>query len=497
MMTITSVLDRPKEKRSADASPEALRALLASIGAELPISVFTREPSADDYEVAEKWNRSCVEHLARGQTRSGIELAIEAIQRLPLWLEPYHQLGFAYASMGRPEEAARFFRACIAIYPYYDPAHNNLMHTLEEAGDLDGALRAALDMESVLPGTADNLFRIATIHLRAGRYDESARWFDRGLNPRIAESVSRMLPFGTVTMPKLVHDLAQLERLLERGLLPGTFSHVVGEYRRLIAESPRPAVGVAWSAAQDWQPCTQRLTKIGPFYRRATHIAEAPRVVGPTIRPDIDIEALEARYRANGPARYAVIDDFLTRPALTGIRDYLLDSTIWHNDAQEGRTYVGAYRNMGLRSPLMDQIIDEVTECLAPIIESAPLEEIWAYRNIIGSAAIGAHADFSHVNVNLWLTDETANRSPGTGGLVLFERRAPDDWGFSAYNEDTASIDAFIDGAERVTIPYRENRMVVFDPAYFHASDAVDFGERIQDWRVNLTLLFGSRRHAT
>ena len=47
---------------------------------------------------------------------------------------------------------------------------------------------------------------------------------------------------------------------------------------------------------------------------------------------------------------------------------------------------------------------------------------------------------------------------------------------------------------ENVTIPYRQNRIVVFDSALYHKTDSFRFREGYENRRINLTLLFGKMR---
>ena len=43
-------------------------------------------------------------------------------------------------------------------------------------------------------------------------------------------------------------------------------------------------------------------------------------------------------------------------------------------------------------------------------------------------------------------------------------------------------------------IPYRQNRIVVFDSALYHKTDSFRFREGYENRRINLTLLFGKMR---
>jgi len=54
-------------------------------------------------------------------------------------------------------------------------------------------------------------------------------------------------------------------------------------------------------------------------------------------------------------------------------------------------------------------------------------------------------------------------------------------------------IDTFLQGANTVTVPYRENRALMFHSNLFHASDCFTFREGYRNRRMNVTLLFGDR----
>ena len=295
-------------------------------------------------------------------------------------------------------------------------------------------------------------------------------------------------------MSRLLHDMSQMKHLMRRGVLPPTYARTVAEYRRLL--HARGAIGSTsgYTSESDWQLGIDDLLKIAPFYRRVLHLAECPRLDGPALNQTVDFTAAEEEFLARrNEMPYVVIDDLLSEAALALLWTYCLDSTIWHNDAQMGRNYIGAYRETGLYTPLIEQIITEVEERLARAINGESLAEIWAYRHIFGEMAIGAHADFSAVNLNLWITPDAANRRPSAGGLVLYDKRCPTDWGFEEYNADKKGIQRQLQDVRRVRIPYRCNRAVLFAADLFHASDEVDFGLGYNERRINVTLLFGNR----
>ena len=110
------------------------------------------------------------------------------------------------------------------------------------------------------------------------------------------------------------------------------------------------------------------------------------------------------------------------------------------------------------------------------------------------------HADAAAVNVNFWITPDKANRSPESGGLVVWDKEAPDHWDFAAYNDqkNKQKIQTFLEesGAKPITIPHRQNRAVIFNSNLFHETDVIDFDDTYECRRINVTLLYGHRQQS-
>ena len=49
------------------------------------------------------------------------------------------------------------------------------------------------------------------------------------------------------------------------------------------------------------------------------------------------------------------------------------------------------------------------------------------------------------------------------------------------------------EGANRLVVPHRQNRCVIFDSDLFHKTDDIRFGDRYEDRRINVTMLYGTR----
>ncbi len=108
-------------------------------------------------------------------------------------------------------------------------------------------------------------------------------------------------------------------------------------------------------------------------------------------------------------------------------------------------------------------------------------------------AGIRLHADQAVVNVNFWITPDSANRNPGNGGLVVWNKKPPADWDFARANADDKSARELLQqtGAIPVTVPYRANRAVIFDSDLFHETDEIEFSHGYENRRINVTMLFG------
>jgi hypothetical protein len=87
----------------------------------------------------------------------------------------------------------------------------------------------------------------------------------------------------------------------------------------------------------------------------------------------------------------------------------------------------------------------------------------------------------------------------GSGGMVIWDKRAPQDWRYQDYNKTDAATKARIDdflareGAEPIRIPHRQNRVVIFNSDLFHRTDDVRFRAGFENRRINVTMLYGQR----
>jgi hypothetical protein len=221
---------------------------------------------------------------------------------------------------------------------------------------------------------------------------------------------------------------------------------------------------------------------------RGFHLAEAPRM--PTA---IHVHShIENRWRQASP-QVVVVDDFLTPEALSRMRNFCLESTVWNDVHEEG--YLGAMPEGGFAPPLLAQIADELRSGYPMIFGSYPLLHHWAFKYDSTMNGIGVHADFAAVNVNFWITPDEANLDPEHGGLIIWDVAAPLDWDFMKYNAAEGEIRNYLreTAAKSIVVPYRANRAVIFDSGLFHETDHIRFREGYENRRINVTMLYGRR----
>ena len=293
----------------------------------------------------------------------------------------------------------------------------------------------------------------------------------------------------------LEFETQQLRYLLERNALPKEFENELQAYQAIIQdldEERRRAVAFDLSDTE--------MSSISRYRGRLTHVAgtgwkaEAAgsnRDARPALNPGVDWGGAEATYVDAYPA-ITVVDNFLDPMALTALRRFCLESTIWFE--LKGAGYLGAYFRDGFNDPLLLAIAEELTERMPTVFQNRPLRMIWAYTYEQTMVGINPHADFARINVNFWITPDEANLDPETGGLLIYRRPAPESWGFEQYNGAPGEeIMNFLgdDARAPIRVPHRQNRAVIFDSRLFHETDRLNFRPGIENRRINITMLFG------
>jgi len=292
-----------------------------------------------------------------------------------------------------------------------------------------------------------------------------------------------------LTIPKLIHDIEQFEYLQRHGVLGSEFTPIIKEYERVIDRLvPRGTNVRVPLDPEEHRP-------IRHVYNRIVHIRRTSRVPR-ALSGKWDPAAVESQY-LDKPPGLVVVDDFLSGEALQNVRLFCLESTVWSaNRYAHGR--LGAFFHDGFNCPLLLQIAEELRQALPRVIgDRFPLRQLWGFKNGQSLPADSTnHADFAAVNVNFWITPNEANLDDTSGGLVVYDIDAPLSWDFNTYNGRTDFIKPFLRrrDAGSVTIPYRQNRAIIFNSDLFHATAGLRFRPGYENRRVNVTCFTGIGR---
>jgi hypothetical protein len=224
----------------------------------------------------------------------------------------------------------------------------------------------------------------------------------------------------------------------------------------------------------------------------------------PMLNP-LKAEEVEAISDQLHQEQLVVVDDFLNPEILEELYQYCVESTIWH--VSDKSLFVGSYWNEGLSHPLMIEVAKEIARVF-PFVGDLPLVHMWAYnfdpKKTERRSGIDMHMDAAVVNLNIWLTPDEANLDPESGGLIVWlkdlftEENNPTGKKYSFDEvQDPEFAKAFLKGSEHmhVNIPFKRNRVVIFNSALWHTTDSYNFAKGHENRRINLTFLFGNNKN--
>ena len=442
--------------------------------------------------------------FAAYQAGRGVEA--EAIGRAILAHDPrdagaHYVCGLVAADRGALDRARQAFETAAALAPDKASLRITLGNLALKQGDAEAAERAFRTALAQAPGSVAAHTNLGAALKRQGRLEEAVQSYRAGLalyrgsawwgtDPSSGTAVldpAQQATFENASRIKLEHDLVQLDYLLERGRLPPSLAEARESLRRVLAgfgsedcpSTPRPLTDAERAL-------------IGPIYNRVIY-RPPEETATPALDPRLDAGAIERRYHETAPS-VVVVDDLLSVPALAALQRFCLEATIWF-DCKEHGGYLGAYLHEGFDHPVLIALARELGERLGGIIGGHRLAQMWAFSYGQSGGGTRKHADKAAININLWITPDSACPDPEAAGLVVHDVAAPPDWGFSDYNLDPAPLERLVaqEGRAPVRVPYRCNRAVIFDSSLIHESGGVRFLNSYANQRINVTLLFGER----
>ena len=432
----------------------------------------------------------------KGKFQEAIDSCNNALKIKPDYADAYINIGNVCQEMGNFERAVINYKLALKINSSHAEAYYNMGIALKEIGDLDFAVDCLRSVLRINPKHSEAHGNLGLVLIELGKNEEALLCFQksneltRGRNPVNPFHNS----FSTISKSKIEHDIEQFRYLAESGYEPQKFKALEKLYKDISLE-------IDWSGGEIKQLSNKHKNLIKETYNRTIILLEAPRLSGTTLSDVFDKDKITRDYFKHDYG-LTFIDNFLKPSALNSIRKFLLGSTIWFDLKRGG--YLGAYLKEGLACPLLLQIADDLRLNLPDVFKHHQLKQLWAYKydsrafkednNLTG---IKAHADQAAVNVNFWITPASANLSPDSGGLVVYNTPAPLEWDFQAYNSYNSKekIAKYLEdiSPEQSVVTYNENRAVIFNSNLIHETDRFEFKEGYENRRINVTMLFGRR----
>lgn len=352
--------------------------------------------------------------------------------------------------LGRPADAEIHARAALALAPGTERPFRLLGAALVEQDRLDAA---------------------------SAHFLEPLRAFRRPGGPADHPTFRRATP------AKLRHDLEQLDHLATAapGVVP---SGLADAYETVLASVEG---GVGSDGARELPDSPPPL--FTRHFNRILHLAPAPPVPGGSLDRRLDHDAIRRRF-ADWPTGACVIDDLLAPDALAGLRRYCLESTIWFQS--DFANEVGTSLVNGFAAPLVLQIARDVQRAFPDIVGDRVLGTCWAYMYHGERSGLALHADPGEVSLNLWITPDSANLDPDSGGLTLWNKPVPGHYARVDAAERKRIGQALVEepDARTLDVPYRCNRAILFNAFTVHRTQPYKFAPGYGNHRINVTFLF-------
>ena len=304
--------------------------------------------------------------------------------------------------------------------------------------------------------------------------------------------------FTHTTTFKLRHDIEQFEYLAERGWRS-----------KWLTETILPAYRQVLSRAEDdfgdyyaLSPLDKLL--IGTTYNRAllfdddTYLSGLERRSDGVFNDAVPFDAADQGYASGLGHSVIFVDDVLKPDVLADVLEYCKSATLFYETKiHTAGGHLGAYVTDGLAAPVLLQIADDLRRLLPKTLGSLPLRNLWAYKYTESQRGIMIHKDQAKVNVNLWISPTDANLDKERGGLKIYDAPLFMEPAVTPVDLVGDLGDQKLADFPNVTVPFRQNRMTIFDSALPHKSDIGLWAPGYDNRRISITFLFGTPEMST
>jgi tetratricopeptide (TPR) repeat protein len=439
----------------------------------------------------------------QGEHAAAVAAYKTAIQHAPDDAEAHVGLGIALKEQGDLDTAILAYERAIALKPDYALAYFGLGNALRQQGRLEDAIAAYEQAIACRPKFAEAYASIATVRIEQDRFQEAREGYYRLFRVTHGNILWDTQTFATTASPEtalkpirttrfdLTSTAEQLAYLLDENKIDPSFRQMLSLFESVLSEID-PALEETGTVALS----AEQTARIAPFRHKVIHYVDTPCVAPHAINPKLNFAEIEDAYLAS-PVAVVYLDDFLTPQALNALWQFCLDATIFF--ARGTGRIMTSYLGTGFHSSLLFQIASELKQRFPRILGPHVLGNMWAYRYPPKGEGVGAHTDEGAVTFNFWITPDEANLEPETGGLIVYRKEQPLDWDWKQINFQKdhpavrAALEEFLRSADKIVIPYRRNRALLFHSNLFHRSDSFHFKVGHRHRRTNITIVFGER----
>jgi len=423
-----------------------------------------------------------------GEIEKAKECYEKAISINPNYLNAHYNLGTIFRELGERLKAKNCYEKVIELNPNYADAHNSLGVILKELGEIEKAKECyekAIEIDPDLFSASSNFANIYISQLTdfetaISKSNETLKIYHKNYK-FINQSIALF---------KLKHDIEQANYLNSKNYKINGIDEFIKIGDEILGREENK---------EDINNYSKRIllnndeiNSLLPYLKK-NHAYQTKTISGSCINQKKNWLDVEDEY-LNSANQIMYIDDFLSDEALIELREFSLVSKVWYKEYNN--KYLGAFSDSGFISPIHLQIAVDLKQKLPKLFGPHKLGRFWGFKydSMLGKG-INVHADFAIHNLNFWITPDEYNNNKNSGGLKVYDVPAPDNWTFKNYNINGNKIHKFLkeNNANCINVPYKFNRAVLFNSAYFHETDEIDFKNEYEGRRINNTYLFGRR----
>ena len=182
---------------------------------------------------------------------------------------------------------------------------------------------------------------------------------------------------------------------------------------------------------------------------------------------------------------YIIIDDFFPDEICKELREKSYN-------AKDYNMKYWDYKSLDFDNATGDESLKYISDkYVVPKISLARnYDRAWSFVYDNVGRGVGAHADPSFINVNIWVTPDECAQDHNKNGLKIYKKKAPKEWTWKQYNAGGLLITDYLKGSKYDRVPYRYNRAIVFRGNTFHETDSVHMKPGDENRRVNYTFLY-------